>query len=476
MAGELSQGCIARLSENDTRGALWVQVIALKVLGGGQLNRRHRLEISDGNFSMTAMLATQLNGIVEDGQIALNSVIRIHECVVNLVQQRQVCIILEAEAVHNPRHQLGSPVRWDGLTARKTEQETALDTAVRRLSAVTISRPILPAPCAHPPPALLGRPTSAGPLCWLPFSGRLAGILEPCFVQRVAHVFEVDVKYPRVTEGLVALASRAHAALAAAPIAAAPTAAGPTAAGPTAAAPQHTPLALLPGELLCLVVQQHVERDWMLPLALSCLALRDAVYISLARTSATLSTRPSSAVLAGPSYASWAVTHARCPLGPLCRAAAASGRLEAVEWAVGVGSPWTGACAVDAARAGAADVLEWAAQKGLLAPLTEETSPHFAELQAAARAHTQRIFGVLRMEEADMQRYRNRLAAERAIERHREERAATAAAAAYAAAAVHVDMTEVMPTDVRTLVRAFFLGAEMGDDDEQYPSRGRTDC
>jgi hypothetical protein len=71
-----------------------------------------------------------------------------------------------------------------------------------------------------------------------------------------------------------------------------------------------------------------------------------------------------------------------------------------------------------------------------------------------------------------MQRYRNRLAAERAIERHREERAATAAAAAYAAAAVHVDMTEVMQTDVRTLVRAFFLGAEMGDDDEQYPLSG----
>ena len=439
MATSLTQGTVSQFQASDTSGHHVVQVIDHKVLAGQQT--RHRLLISDGNFFMQAMLATQLNDLISNGSIALHAVIRINECIVNRVQNRMVCIILHAQALYNPLQLLGNPVPFGEVSPPFAAVTAEKETALRRLGAITVSRQIVPAP-VRPANALATRPTGGGPLCWLPGAGWAARMIEPRFVMRVAHVFEADSNFPRATSALVSFASRVHAALSAAEL---------VVTSPPADARPHSPLALLPGELLCLLVQQHVCRDSMLPLALSCLALRDAVYIALARGRAKFTTSISSAVLSGRVYANWAVSHAGCPLSPLTCAAAAAGRLDAVRWAVSNGSPWTIECSAAAARVGAVDVLQWAEDRGL--PIASV----FA--QDAARQHARRLFALLGMEEVDPDMLREFL-----------ERRAAAATAQFTSAQISDNLVRV--PDLETTVLTFFRGADNLNDDEQYAVSG----
>ena len=95
----LTSGAIRRLHCDDMAGvpAPLVQIIDHKVLKSdgknapdGKPHDRHRFVISDGGAFMQAMLATQLNGSVDSGQIGLHSVLQLNECMVNLVHDRKV--------------------------------------------------------------------------------------------------------------------------------------------------------------------------------------------------------------------------------------------------------------------------------------------------------------------------------------------------------------------------------------------------
>ena len=66
----LSQGAIQTMYNNDTSGKHTLQLLDIKKInasGPGAMDR-YRLVISDGQFYMQAMLATQLNSLVESGQ------------------------------------------------------------------------------------------------------------------------------------------------------------------------------------------------------------------------------------------------------------------------------------------------------------------------------------------------------------------------------------------------------------------------
>ena len=66
--------------------------------GSGTLDR-YRLILSDGQHYQQAMLATQLNHLVESDAVAVNSTIVVKQYVKNAVQGRVIIILLEADVV-----------------------------------------------------------------------------------------------------------------------------------------------------------------------------------------------------------------------------------------------------------------------------------------------------------------------------------------------------------------------------------------
>ena len=69
----LSAGAIQQMYNGDTSSKPTLQLIDVKRIPASapQGSDRYRLIISDGVFFMQAMLATQLNGLVEAGQVSV---------------------------------------------------------------------------------------------------------------------------------------------------------------------------------------------------------------------------------------------------------------------------------------------------------------------------------------------------------------------------------------------------------------------
>lgn len=83
-----------------------VQILGSKrIAGGGEQSERYRLLISDGhNLYSFAMLATQLNELHQNGQLAEYTVIRIDRYITSVVNrnergEKRVLIILELNVV-----------------------------------------------------------------------------------------------------------------------------------------------------------------------------------------------------------------------------------------------------------------------------------------------------------------------------------------------------------------------------------------
>ena len=72
----LTKGCITAFENGDIAGSPYVQIVDIKRLANSQGNgpgERFRLVISDGENVMQAMLATQLNLMIEDGTVRCHS-------------------------------------------------------------------------------------------------------------------------------------------------------------------------------------------------------------------------------------------------------------------------------------------------------------------------------------------------------------------------------------------------------------------
>ena len=68
------------------------------------------------------MLATQLNHLVTDGQIADNAVVRINDFMVNQVQNRTVIVVLVVDVIDSQRRQtIGNPLNIEAGPSTKVE-------------------------------------------------------------------------------------------------------------------------------------------------------------------------------------------------------------------------------------------------------------------------------------------------------------------------------------------------------------------
>lgn len=74
-------------------------------------NERFRVILSDGKHYMQGMLATQLNTLVP--QIQRDSVVLLKQYVINSIQGRKICIVLDMEILGNPSGRFGEPSVYD---------------------------------------------------------------------------------------------------------------------------------------------------------------------------------------------------------------------------------------------------------------------------------------------------------------------------------------------------------------------------
>ncbi|XP_065081416.1 replication protein A 70 kDa DNA-binding subunit [Ochlerotatus camptorhynchus] len=105
-SGLLTTGCIADIMRGTELEKPVVQILGSKrIAGGGEQSERYRLLISDGqNLYSFAMLATQLNELHQNGQLAEYTVIRIDRYITSVVNrnergEKRVLIILELNVI-----------------------------------------------------------------------------------------------------------------------------------------------------------------------------------------------------------------------------------------------------------------------------------------------------------------------------------------------------------------------------------------
>nr|XP_003469585.2 replication protein A 70 kDa DNA-binding subunit [Cavia porcellus] len=102
MAGQLSEGAIAAImQQGDTSIKPILQVISIRPITTGNNPPRYRLLMSDGiNTLSSFMLATQMNSLVEQEQLAANCICQIDRFIVNTLKDgRRVVILMELKVL-----------------------------------------------------------------------------------------------------------------------------------------------------------------------------------------------------------------------------------------------------------------------------------------------------------------------------------------------------------------------------------------
>ena len=88
------------------------QIINIKnVTNKNDGNDRYRIILSDGVHYIQGMVATQLKHLMIDGSVKTHNIIRINEYMVNTVQAKKICIILNLDVIDtSPSEKIGEPV------------------------------------------------------------------------------------------------------------------------------------------------------------------------------------------------------------------------------------------------------------------------------------------------------------------------------------------------------------------------------
>lgn len=122
MAMQLTKGAIPRLFSSGRRETCTVQVLGMKLLSNQQTGQppRWRISISDGDYQGAATLASQLNPIIDSGQLKQNTIITITDFVINSVggtagpnaTPHRLIVILKCGIVSQMDGVIGNPVKY----------------------------------------------------------------------------------------------------------------------------------------------------------------------------------------------------------------------------------------------------------------------------------------------------------------------------------------------------------------------------
>lgn len=107
MPVNLTRNAIAAVNGGDLNLKPLLQVLDIKPIGGGQ--ERYRLLLSDGASTQNAMMATQLNDRVKNGQVRKGSVVQLVEYICSTVQNRKIIVVLNMETIIPDCETIGNP-------------------------------------------------------------------------------------------------------------------------------------------------------------------------------------------------------------------------------------------------------------------------------------------------------------------------------------------------------------------------------
>ncbi|KAH9945846.1 replication factor-a protein [Epithele typhae] len=117
MSFQLTAGICAQLNDPSNENTPvfesqpTLQLLSFKQVGptGGSATDRYRVIVSDGEHFLQSMLATQLNYLVQEEQIAKGAIAVIEKFTVNFIQNRRLLIILALQIIERSYDKIGSP-------------------------------------------------------------------------------------------------------------------------------------------------------------------------------------------------------------------------------------------------------------------------------------------------------------------------------------------------------------------------------
>lgn len=130
-AAEITPGAIKNIYQTGNASSYpVVQIVELKKISHTNSTNappRYRLAISDSTHFQQAMIATQLNILINEKKLAINSLVRVKEVICNAVQGKKIVIILNLEVVCALPAKVGNPVSIDLSMNGQQQQGNGFD-------------------------------------------------------------------------------------------------------------------------------------------------------------------------------------------------------------------------------------------------------------------------------------------------------------------------------------------------------------
>ena len=106
---DLDAGSIQRMVASDTSIKPRLQVLDVKKIVTGQSGERFRLVLSDGQYYIQGMLATQCTDLVNNGQLTKYCIIHLKEFVCNNISGKKICVVIQCQVLQNLNKGIGKP-------------------------------------------------------------------------------------------------------------------------------------------------------------------------------------------------------------------------------------------------------------------------------------------------------------------------------------------------------------------------------
>ncbi|KAI0784367.1 hypothetical protein C8Q75DRAFT_779893 [Abortiporus biennis] len=145
-----------------------VQILSVKKVGsasGPNTNDRYRAIVSDGEHFFQAMLATQLNKLVDSGEITKHSIVSIDKFTCNKVQEKRLLIILDMHVIIQEHDKIGNPVNAGEQATPAVQKTPALG------APTTASSSTIPQTTTNPPKRQGSTPAARGKGTPFPIEG-----------------------------------------------------------------------------------------------------------------------------------------------------------------------------------------------------------------------------------------------------------------------------------------------------------------
>ncbi|KAK0482537.1 hypothetical protein IW261DRAFT_1468227 [Armillaria novae-zelandiae] len=115
MSYNLTTNACSRLTLSNMDDEIFQSEVTLQVLSTKKVPQskgaqdRYRIILSDGVHYIQAMLATQLNSLVDEEKVTKNTVLLVEKMTCSIVQERRLIVVLEVQVLGTPAEKIGNP-------------------------------------------------------------------------------------------------------------------------------------------------------------------------------------------------------------------------------------------------------------------------------------------------------------------------------------------------------------------------------